>query len=240
MSEPYTRTPSGNISRSGDTLDFPIFLAADPIEDDEAATKDYVDNNLAPPGRSGRIPTIANRWYLHNMWEIPIASFFFPDSVNVAAIYVGRAVTWTGIASVINAVIAPFGDLRMAIYELDEANFGKPSVLSWESADIPILAGSQLYQDTSISVQTTTAWVGMGVTLINTTKKQSFFHGSPESNNLFGIPSSRFGFSFGKHFWRAGGGAGHPPDPTATAWWPMGGDDGKFVHRQWLRFGSAP
>ncbi len=241
MSEPYTTTSSpGKITRSGDTIEFPMLLAADPIEDDQAATKQYVDNNTAPPGESGRIPTIPTRWYLPTGYEKVVAGTTPPDTISVCPLYVAREVTWSGMASVISTSLVPYGDMRMALYELDSDNNLMPKTLMWESGDITLLVGGRVYAEV-FSITTTSRWIGLGITHFNTTKPQSFNSGTIKGQwNLFGIHDTRFGFGYGRNHWRLNRSGSHPPEPSAAAFYAVGGHDNINQPRIYLQLGSVP
>jgi len=240
MSEPYTTSSSpGKISRSGDTIEFPMLLAADPVEDDQAATKQYVDNNTAPPGESGRIPTIPTRWYLPTGYEKIVASTCAPDIIQVAPLYVSREATWSGISSVITATVLPYGDMRMALYELNPDTL-HPETLMWESGDITLLVGGVVYTEV-IDVTTTARWLGLGVTHFNTTKSHSYNSGTIKGQyNLFGLHSSRFGFGYGYNHWRMNRAGSHPPEPSVAAFYQVGGHLNINQPRMYLQLGSVP
>lgn len=241
MSEPYTTTSSpGRITRSGDAIDLPMLLAEDPIEDDQAATKQYVDANQAPPANSGRIPTCPGRWFLPTTYETVVAQNYFPDQVTVAPLYVAREVTWTGMAAVVTATLVPYGDMRMGLYELDEDNDLKPKTLMWESGNHPLLVGGRVYQDT-FSITTTANWIGLGITHFNTTKIQGFNCGTNKGQwNLFGLHDTRFGSRYGRNFFRTARAGSHPPDPSAAAWSVIGGHDNENSPRIYIQLGSVP
>jgi len=140
VGEPYTsENRVGSVSRSGDTLDYPILVVGDPVADTEAATKNYVDTRLVP-GPGGPVPRLVGRWYNHFLCCAAVSNNIAARSCRAMIYYAGGQSTWENIAVARSSMAAPglgTQTMQLGAYTLNPTTY-MPDQVIYLSPILPV------------------------------------------------------------------------------------------------------
>jgi len=189
------------VSRSGGDLLAPITLIANPVSNDEAATKQYADATISLLASGFQI-RIMDRWYLPSMYE---GTFSVGGVANLSYCnprFVGAPMTWSR-CRVCGAGIDDTGLIEVGLYELNDSDLrptGAPiyrSGLVTPTVNAKTKAGATItntHDETlPAGVRTTSRWVGFAV-YTRQAKGLNYSPGGINGYFLFGARQSDTGF----------------------------------------------
>jgi len=231
--EPFAKGSTGQpISRSGQTITANVTLLADPVDADEAATKQYAENTIDPTvaGFSIRIP---NRWYLPQMYVSSFVTGGIAGAAYCCPRFVGAQVRWSRVR-ICGASIDGTGTIELGLYALDTRTLrpvtGAAGLLWRSGLVVPTVNAvntktgvpfSNTHDETinaGAGVVSTTPWVGFAI-MSPQAKGFNFSPGGCGSYFLLGTRQSDAGF--GSAYWEQSG-LGSSGLPTGGTWIPAG------------------
>lgn len=231
----YFKIRRSSISRSGDQIDTTLRLAFDPLEDDEAATKRYVDRGITP-GPSIPPPLVVGRYYFGQWYSQIVAHTGVAGRAYGMVLYCGGPVTWDRIVATCNTnhVAIPRGNYEIGIMEIDD--LGPPYGIDpwlWTSGILPFPSDPNNYIELPLSpvVQTITTFVCL-VLWRSHPPVQSSWMLSSNSNSAFGVYDGAFSIRLGSDMLVS------PGDNTIaglTAWNPS-----QFINSGFGGLGRGP